>query len=245
MPDAAEPMILPAAVLWDMDGTLIDSEPYWIATETELVEAHGGTWTHEDAVELIGSELTHSARVFQEHGVAMSITEIIDFLIERMTVEFRREVPWQPGARVLLQSLAEAGVPCAMVTMSYRSLAEPVAERAPSGALRVIVAGDEVTRGKPDPEPYLTAAARLGVDIRDCVAIEDSPGGLRSAMASGAKTIGVQCIVPIAPAPGLSRLPDLLSLTLADLAAIHAGQVIDRLGAAVETSEASYCNASL
>jgi len=233
MPDDAEPLVLPAAVLWDMDGTLIDSEPYWIATETELVEAHGGTWTHEDAVQLIGSELTYTARVFQEHGVALSTTEIVDFLIERMTEEMRREVPWQPGARELLQALAEAGVPCALVTMSYRSLAEPVAELAPSGALRVVVPGDEVTHGKPHPEPYLTAARKLGVDIRDCVAVEDSPSGLRSAMSSGARTIGVPCIVPVEPAPGLSRLPDLLSLTLADFAAIHAGEVIDRLGAPV------------
>jgi len=236
MPDDDEPLVLPAAVLWDMDGTLIDSEPYWMATETELVEAHGGTWTREDAVQLIGSELTHCARVFQEHGVALSISEILDFLIERMTVELGREVPWQPGARELLQALAGAGVPCALVTMSYRSLAEPVAELAPAGAIRVVVAGDEVTRGKPDPEPYLTAAARLGVDPRDCVAIEDSPGGLRSAMAAGAKTIGVPNIVAIDPAPGLSRFPDLLSITLADLAAVHAGEVIDRIGVPVAIS---------
>jgi len=104
------------------------------------------------------------------------------------------------------------------------------------GAIRVVVAGDDVTRGKPDPEPYLTAAARLGVDPRDCVAIEDSPGGLRSAMAAGAKTIGVPNIVAVDPAPGLSRFPDLLSITLADLAAVHAGEVIDRIGAPVAIS---------
>ncbi|MGO1294953.1 MAG: HAD family hydrolase, partial [Cellulosimicrobium funkei] len=189
-----------------MDGTLVDTEPYWIAAEHELVGAHGGTWTHEDAMSLVGNPLRESARILRERGgVDLPVDEIVAFLIGRVIEQVRVEVPWQPGARELLTALREAGVPCALVTMSYRELAQPVAEMAPPDAFQVLVCGDEVERGKPDPEPYLLAAQRLGVDVTRCVAIEDSPAGIASARAAGAATLGVEAVVPVLPAPGLSR----------------------------------------
>ena len=206
--DAADGLApdLPAAVLWDMDGTLIDTEPYWMAAETELVEAHGGSWSHEQGLAMVGQPLPVSAALLRDHGVDLSVDEIVEFLLGRVVDEVTQHVPWQPGALELLTALAAAGVPCALVTMSYRRLAEKFAAAAPAGIFRTIVTGDEVTHGKPHPEAYLTAAQRLGVDPGRCVAVEDSPSGIGSALAAGARTIGVEVMLPVAPAPGLSRV---------------------------------------
>src|SRR5690606_12389082 len=111
--------------------------------------------------------------------------------------------------RELLVALREAAVPCALVTMSYRQLAEPVVALAPEGAFQALVCGDDVERGKPHPEPYLRAADLLGVDVERCVAIEDSPTGIASARAAGAATLGVEAVVPVEAEPGLSRTPSL------------------------------------
>ena len=221
---------LPTAVLWDMDGTLIDSEPYWIAAEIELVGAHGGVWSHQDALGLIGNALPDSAQILREHGVDLDGAQITEFLLHRVARQVARAVPWQPGALGLLTALAAAGVPCALVTSSYRMLTAPLVAAAP-GVFGAVVGGDDVTHGKPHPEPYLRAAALLGVDPRDCVAVEDSPPGIRSALDSGARTIGVRGLVPVAPQPGLSRVASLADLTVHDLCLVARGDVLDRLTA--------------
>jgi len=220
---------LPAAVLWDMDGTLIDTEPYWMAAETELVEAHGGVWSHEDGLGMVGNPLPLSAEILRTRGVDLPAEQIIDLLGRRVAAEVSRSVPWRPGARELLTELAAAGVPCALVTMSYRILTEPFVAAAPAGVFGAVVVGDDVTHGKPHPESYLRAAALLGVDVRDCVALEDSPPGIGSALAAGARTIGVEGMLPVAPKPGLSRVASLADLTVADLCRVARGDVLDLL----------------
>ena len=227
---AAPDLPCPAAVLWDMDGTLIDSEPYWMAAETELVEAHGGTWTHEDGIGLVGNALDASALVLRAAGVDLETEAIVDFLVERVRAQVLGRVPWQKGARGLLSDLVAAGVPSALVTMSFRRLADAVVSGAPPHSFRAVVCGDEVERGKPDPEPYLRAAAAIGVDITRCVAVEDSPTGVASALASGARTIGVRVMVPIERRPGLSRISSLVDLDLDLLGRVAAGEVVDLLG---------------
>lgn len=189
---------LPAAVLWDMDGTLVDTEPYWFAAETELVGRFGGTWTHEQAISLVGSGLRDGARVLQDQGVRMTVDEIVGWQTDFVTERLVAPLPWRPGALALLSSLREAGVPTALVTMSIRRMAEAVAAAVPFGGFDVVVAGDDVERPKPDPQAYLRAAELLGVDVTACIAIEDSPPGLAAAVASGAATIGVphQAVLP-------------------------------------------------
>lgn len=183
---------LPAAVLWDMDGTIVDTEPYWMAAEVELFASFGRTWTHEDGLQVVGLGLWESAALFRRHGVDLEPDEIVRRLTNRVQ-EFVAEqgVPWRPGARELLKALREASVPTALVTMSVRRMAEDIANAIPFDAFDLIVPGDEVTEPKPHPEAYLTAAARLGVDIADCVAFEDSRAGVTSAAAAGAVTIGL------------------------------------------------------
>src|SRR6478735_1002503 len=206
-----------------MDGTLINTEPLWIAAETELVTAHGGVWTHEDGLGLVGNPMALSAQTLQDRGVDLPIDQIVDFLNESVAAGVAAHTPWQPGARELLDELVAAGVPMALVTSSYRILSEPFA--ATAGCFDVIVSGDTVTRAKPDPEPYLLAAAQLRVPIERCVAVEDSRAGITSALASGARTVGVEVFQPVAPRPGLVVVPDLLGVTLERLASIVAGDI--------------------
>jgi len=212
--------VFPAAVLWDMDGTIVDTEPYWMLAETELVESFGGTWTHEDALQLVGSGLWHSARVLQSHGVKLGEDEIIEALTTRVIEQVRVLVPWRPGAKELLLELHEKGIPSALVTMSIRRLAVLVVELIDFPAFQAIVAGDDVEHSKPHPEPYLKGAAALGFEATECVAIEDSSTGLASAVASGAVSIGVPLMVPISEGPGHTIWPSLAGRTVADLAAV-------------------------
>lgn len=222
--------VLPAAVLFDMDGTLVDTEPYWMRAEREIVEAHGATWTHEDALGAVGQALVTTGTMLRDAGVPLEPAEIVAWLVARVNDQLRETVPWRPGVLELIEELGAAQVPCAMVTMSYRSQAEVVAGGAPAGTFTHLVTGDEVTHGKPHPEPYLVAAGLLGVPIEECVAIEDSGPGITSALASGARTLGVPNEVPVPPRPGLSRAASLKQVDLEMLGRMLSGEVVDLLG---------------
>ncbi|MDT0195575.1 HAD family phosphatase [Arthrobacter sp. AB6] len=190
------------AVLWDMDGTIVDTEPYWIAAEHALVEAHGGTWSHEQAMQLVGQSLTFSAGILQEAGVDLGIREIIDTLTAAVVSSVQRHVPWRPGARELLEELHLAGVRCALVTMSEGPLARQVVASLPRPYFEVLVTGDTVAQGKPHPEAYLTAVEWLqdsdpDLAIHHCVALEDSAPGVAAAVASGVATVAIPHIVPL------------------------------------------------
>ncbi|MCD5347177.1 HAD family phosphatase [Agromyces sp. H3Y2-19a] len=212
---------LPAAVLWDMDGTLVDTERYWMAAEEELVEAFGGTWTHDEALALVGSGLWESARVFQAKGVDLDADTIVLRLTNRVAEMLAEHgVPWRPGARELLLALREASVPTALVTMSLRSMADEIISAIPFTAFDAIVTGDSVEHAKPHPQPYLQAAAELGVDIADCVAFEDSPAGLTSAYDAGTIAVGVPNILALDDVSSTVLWPTLEGMTVADVAAL-------------------------
>jgi HAD superfamily hydrolase (TIGR01509 family) len=214
----------PAAVLWDMDGTLVDTEPYWMAAEIALVESYGGVWTAEHAKALVGNDLRVSARYIREHGnVPLEPDEIVLHLLDGVIARMREHVPWRPGARRLLAELRAAAVPCALVTMSWTDLARTFLDVVPQGTFAVVVTGDTVSRGKPHPEPYLHAARRLGVERGRGVAIEDSPTGVASATAAGVPVLAVPHVLPIDQGPGRVVHPTLDDVDLAFLA-----EVVDR-----------------
>ncbi|MFT4263296.1 MAG: HAD family phosphatase [Nocardioides sp.] len=216
------PTTLPAAVLWDMDGTLCDTEPWWIQTEYALAERFGTTWTREDALALVGNDLlTSGAYIRDRWGLDLSPRQVVDLLHDGVVARVRDgEVPWQPGAVELLAALNAAGVPCALVTMSWEVFALPIVERLPRGRFDAIVTGDRVARGKPFPDPYLAGAAALGVDAAQCVAIEDSNTGAASAEAAGCTVLTIENHVPLEAGPRRIARPTLAGLTPADLGSL-------------------------
>ncbi|WP_293877410.1 HAD family phosphatase [uncultured Brevibacterium sp.] len=190
------------AVLWDMDGTLVDTEPYWMAAETELMAVHGLEWTHEQAMLMVGNELTTSADIMRSFGLPLATDEVVQTLLRGVIERVRESIPFRPGAQELIGSLADAHVPMALVTMSYRPLAQAVVDGLPEGTFRTLITGDEVTKGKPDPEPYLKGASALDVAPSACIALEDSVPGMASAIAAGTLTVGIPNHVPLEEQPG-------------------------------------------
>ncbi len=203
-----------------MDGTIVDTEPYWIAAEFEIVELYGDTWSHEHAKAVVGFDLLDSGEYLRQHGgVRLSAPEIVELLLDRVVARLRHEVPWRPGARELMDAVRKTGIPSALVTMSWRRFADEVVQCLPDGSFEAIVVGDEVTEGKPHPEPYLLAADKLGVDPSECLAIEDSPTGARSALAAGRWVLGVPNVVNIPSdlGPRLRLVSTLAGLSIDDL----------------------------
>lgn len=207
-------------VLWDMDGTLIDSEPIWIAQQFVLAEEHGGSWSQEQGLALVGADMHDTAVAMQAAGVDMEAGALVERLERAVIDSLNVEVPWRPGARELLAELKAEGVPCAIATTSSHEMASLVAAAAPDGAITVIVGSEDVTQTKPSPEPYLRAAELLGVRASDCVAIEDSSNGLRSAIASGARSIAVPNDAVLPESGDFVVWPTLAGRTVADLRAL-------------------------
>jgi HAD superfamily hydrolase (TIGR01509 family) len=186
-------------VLWDLDGTLVDTEPVWMAAELELAAEHGVDWTHDDGLALVGLALPDSGAYIKSRlNSPLSPGEIVDYLVKRVAAELDADVPWRPGAIDLVSAFAEAEVPQALVTMSYVPIATAVARHLPFAA---VVTGDAVTLGKPHPEAYLTAAARLGFHPGECLAIEDSSTGAASANAAGCDVMVIPHLVDVPVAP--------------------------------------------
>jgi HAD superfamily hydrolase (TIGR01509 family) len=212
-----------AAVLWDMDGTLVDTEPYWFDAEFALAERYGGTWTREHALELVGSDLLDSGRYIRKHmGIDVAPEHIVEELLDSVIAMVEHEVPWRPGALELLASLRDAGVRCALVTMSYARFVEPIVAALPEGTFGVVVTGDAVDLGKPHPEAYLTAARRLDVLAGDCLAIEDSDTGATSAASAGCTVLCAPLHVSVPPGPGRVFVESLEGLTATATLALDA-----------------------
>lgn len=205
-----------------MDGTLIDSEPYWLDAEMSLVQSFGGRWTQEQGLTLVGSGLWDSAAALQHAGVDLELREIIDRLSVDVRARLVEHVPWRPGAREMIASMLDAGIPTALVTMSFRenalTISEAISREIGREAFSVVVAGDDVTEPKPNPEPYLTAADHLGVDIAHAVAFEDSVFGAASAYSAGALTIGIPLHIEIPDSYIHVRWDSMEGKTLEDIA---------------------------
>ena len=126
-----------AAVLWDMDGTLVDTEPNWTIAELALADRYGGTWSAERSLEVVGFDLLDAAHhLRREMGIDLAPEQIVDEMLDDVIAQVEREVPWRPGARELLASLSDAGVPCALVTMSYTRFVKPILEGLAAGDVR-------------------------------------------------------------------------------------------------------------
>jgi HAD superfamily hydrolase (TIGR01509 family) len=191
-----------SAVLFDMDGLLVDSEPVWYDVESEVVTRLGGVWSHEHQAACIGGTLDASCRyIIGVTGSSVSVEELTAMLLDGMVAHFRAGLPLHAGALELVDAVRQRGVPTALVSSSYRVLVDAALDRIGAERFDVSVVGDEISRGKPHPEPYLTACEKLSVEPAKCVALEDAASGVQSAEAAGCVVVAVPSVAPIEARP--------------------------------------------
>lgn len=210
-----------AGVLWDMDGTLLDSEKLWDVAVRELAREHGHEMTDEIRHALIGASGPNALRImFTGLGIEPnpdSLRAAGEFLERRVTELMTGPIPWRPGAKDALALVRAAGLSSALVTNTKRSLTEFGLDTLGRDFFDVSVCGDEVAQGKPEPDVYLRAAEMLGLDPEHCVAVEDSPTGARAAQAAGCALVVVPCEIPVPHVPGRTFRDSLIGLTIEDL----------------------------
>jgi HAD superfamily hydrolase (TIGR01509 family) len=212
---------VPAAVIFDLDGVLMDSEQRWNGAKEALVRETGGRWRDEAPTVMMGMSSSEWAAYLRDDlGVPMDVDAISRDIVGRMEDGYRQSLPLLPGADESVRALAGRW-PLGLASSSNREIIDLVLDLAGFGdAFRVTVSSEEVERGKPAPDVYLEAARRLGVDAAACVAIEDSGNGLRSAHAAGMAVIAV-------PNPHYPPAVDALALAAASVAVV--GEVTPEL----------------
>jgi len=198
-----------AAVIFDLDGVLLDSESAWVEVKKQFTEESGGRWEDRARVEMLGMSSTEWSRyMHDELGVPVSPEEISSEVAKRLMQRYRRRLPLLPGAVEAVRSMASEW-PLALATSSNRNVIDLVlSESGLADAFAATVSSEEVDRGKPAPDVYLEAAKQLGVEPTACVAIEDSTNGIRSAHAAGMAVVAV---------PNRDFPPEADALALADL----------------------------
>ncbi|MEJ6012294.1 HAD family phosphatase [Corynebacterium sp. H127] len=183
------------AILWDMDGTLVDSEPLWEIATYEMSEAMGRRLTPELRAQTIGGTFSNTVRICAQHaGITVSEADYQGYrsrLFTRMDELLRSRLELNPGIAELLQQLHAAGTPMMVVTNTNRVLADPAIDAVGRHFFSDTICGNEVSAGKPDPEIYTTAAARLGVKPQQCLVFEDSGAGMTAASTAGCRVIGL------------------------------------------------------
>jgi HAD superfamily hydrolase (TIGR01509 family) len=221
MPGDAETGPRLAAVLFDMDGTLLDSEKIWDVALDELAAWLGGELSISARQRMVGSSMARSVAILHaDLGIEADPESSAAYLTECTAELYRTDLVWKPGARELLTAVHKAAVPAALVTSTHRYLTEIALDTIGRDLFAATICGDEVRRPKPHPDPYQRAAALLSVDPARCVAIEDSPLGIASAEAAGCAVLAVPSEVPIDPAPSRTIRPTLAGLSVANLAAL-------------------------
>jgi HAD superfamily hydrolase (TIGR01509 family) len=214
----------PQALFFDMDGTLLDSEPLWDVALEELAVLLGGTLEPEVRARMVGTNEGASVVILLESlGVPLGqAPEHQAWLRTRMRELFREGAPAKPGARELLLEARAAGMPTALVTSTPRELADLLLRHVGPENFDIVVCGDEVEHKKPHPEPYLTTAEKLGVDITRTVVLEDSFAGVTSGLAAGAVTLAIPSEVPLPPSLQVHTLKTLDGVDLAHLRGLGA-----------------------
>ncbi|MBB3675216.1 HAD family hydrolase [Modestobacter versicolor] len=214
------------AVLFDMDGTLVETEELWGEAMGALAHQLGGEFSDEARERTVGTSMTVAMQVlYADLGVERTEQQHRDDArwVEDETAALMtsRGIPWQPGARELLTAVRDAGLATALVTTTPRRIASIVLDRIAAelggSPFDVTVCGDEVPARKPDPAPYLQAMAALGVEPGSSLVVEDSLVGVTAGLAAGAAVLGVPSLQPLEPLPGLVLRASLAGLTVADL----------------------------
>jgi HAD superfamily hydrolase (TIGR01509 family) len=204
------------AVLLDMDGTLVDTEGFWWAAEVEVFAGLGHVLDDVHREIVVGGPMSRSlGHLISVTGAEVALHELSAAVNRRFSELINGgHVPLMPGARRLLTELAAHGVPAALVSASHRTIIDAVMCSLGPKYFAFSVAGDEVARTKPHPDPYLLAAARLGADPARCVVVEDTATGVEAAEAAGCRVVAVPSLVPIEPASGRTVLGSLEQVDL-------------------------------
>lgn len=203
------------AVLLDMDGTLVDTEDFWWDAEVEAFAELGHELRDEWRQVVVGGPMARSAGFLIEATAAeIELDELSVLLNAKFTERLERGVPLMPGARRLLAELAAHRIPAALVSASHRSVVDRMLTWIGPENFAFTVAGDELPRTKPHPDPYLTAARRLGADPARCAVVEDTATGVASAEAAGCHVLAVPSIAPIKPKSGRTIVSSLEEVDL-------------------------------
>jgi HAD superfamily hydrolase (TIGR01509 family) len=213
------------AVLFDMDGTLVDSEKVWAVGLDELAAHLGGRLSAQARRRMLGTSMVETMEILHADigRPELDVDTSVTWLERRVSELFADGLTWRPGARELLDEVYATGVPAALVTTTRRHLVDVALVTIGAHYFSAVVAGDEVDETKPHPKPYLTAAELLGADIRGCVAIEDSPNGAASALAAGCAVLAVPCEVDLSDVDGVTLVDSLADVDLAYLRKLAAG----------------------
>ncbi len=210
------------AVLFDMDGTLTDSERLWTIALEQVAEFYGGTLTATAREAMVGQDMWATIRLLHEVlGVDADPKSTAQMLTDRTRAIFREGMPFKDGAPELLRKVRAAGLRTALVTATYRDLVDVALDTLGHDTFDVTIAGDEVEHNKPDPAPYQRALDLLGLPPEACLVIEDSPTGSRSAVAAGIGVLVVPSEMPVPPAPGLLFAETLVGVDVSTLRAAH------------------------
>ncbi|MFD3309238.1 HAD family hydrolase [Streptomyces sp. NPDC058694] len=206
------------AVLLDMDGTLVDTEGFWWDAEVEVFARLGHTlddsWRHV----VVGGPMTRSAGfLIEATGADVTLAELTVLLNDGFEDRIGRTLPLMPGAARLLAELSAHGIPTALVSASHRRIIDRVVTSLGPQNFALTIAGDEVERTKPFPDPYLLAAAGLGADPARCAVIEDTATGVAAAEAAGCHVVAVPSVAPISPAVRRTVVPSLEQVDLSFL----------------------------
>ncbi len=187
-----------SAVLFDMDGLLIDSEPFWLEAEIELTARFGYAWTLQDQSACLGGPLTRLGEyMYSKCNQKQNPAYFTQAITELMVAKLINGAPLMPGASSLLGELASAQIPLAMVSASPRQIVDAALSAHPNLPFAITISSDDVERTKPFPDGYLKAAQHLGVEIEECLIFEDSLTGMAAAQSSGAYLIAVPHIVHV------------------------------------------------
>ncbi len=210
------------AVFFDMDGTFVNSEPHWLAAETELMAEYGHAWTHEDQQYCLGGPLDKVGRYMASLSGEQKSPEFFrDELVKRTIEHFQSDIEYMPGALELLLELKSEGVALGLVTASPEPMMRATLGRLDENLFDVAISGDDVAVTKPSPEAYLLAANTLGVNIENCIVLEDSNTGISAAKASGAFVIAIPMFISVSPEDRLVVLDSLSGISAKDLEELY------------------------
>jgi len=216
------PTIEYQAICFDMDGTLIDSEPLWLKSEIELMAEFGYEWSRVDQEYCLGGPLSKvGAYMAEKAGGAQTPEYFIATMISSVESHLENSLEFMPGAIELVDELHSLGYPLALVTASPRNLLRATLAGLPFNYFSATVSSNDVTKTKPHPESYIRAAKMLQVDISHCLVLEDSRTGVASGLASGARVVGIEHMLTFDPSDRLATVPSLDGIDAAKLLTLH------------------------